>query len=306
VVLGALMAAVQYALVLTPLLPLAVLCAGMVGLLGGIAWGKLSAIRRNKHVQTPPEVEAPQPALKPKILAASMSSYALLALFLGIISLSPTLRSSLNRLTLQMQFPAVTTTTGFSTPEALGQALRPLTHPGTLILLVALLSYLVYRLLAYNQRGSWKLALVATWRSGAPVSVGVISMVGLSTLMEHTGMTPMLALGLSRALGAVFPLVSPLVGVLGAFATGSNNNSNVLFGPLQASVSSLLGIDPRILLAAQTTGGALGSMIAPAKIIVGCSTVGLKGRDGEVLRRTLLYNLGICLLLGLVALLFTL
>jgi lactate permease len=100
--------------------------------------------------------------------------------------------------------------------------------------------------------------------------------------------------------------VSPLVGVLGAFATGSNNNSNVLFGPLQASVSSLLGIDPRILLAAQTTGGALGSMIAPAKIIVGCSTVGLKGRDGEVLRRTLLYNLGICLLLGLVALLFTL
>jgi lactate permease len=105
-------------------------------------------------------------------------------------------------------------------------------------------------------------------------------------------------------MGAGFPLVSPLVGILGAFATGSNNNSNVLFAPLQKSIAALLAIDPRLLLAAQTAGGALGSMIAPAKIAVGCSTVGLKGCEGDVLRRTLFYGLGIGLLLGGLALVF--
>jgi lactate permease len=92
--------------------------------------------------------------------------------------------------------------------------------------------------------------------------------------------------------------VSPLVGILGAFATGSNNNSNVLFAPLQKSAALLLAIDPRLLISAQTAGGALGSMLAPAKIIVGCSTVGLNGREGEVLRKTLAYGLVIGLCLG--------
>jgi lactate permease len=110
---------------------------------------------------------------------------------------------------------------------------------------------------------------------------------------------------MASLMGAAFPLVSPLVGILGAFATGSNNNSNVLFAPLQKSAAALLGIDPRLLLATQTAGGALGSMLAPAKITVGCSTVGLKGREGDVLRRTLLPGLLIGLLLGAIALLFS-
>ena len=72
-----------------------------------------------------------------------------------------------------------------------------------------------------------------------------------------------------------------------------------------ADEGTSLRIDPRLLLAAQTAGGALGSMIAPAKLIVGCSTVGLKGREGDVLRRTLFYGLGSGLLLGGLALLFS-
>ena len=92
-----------------------------------------------------------------------------------------------------------------------------------------------------------------------------------------------------------FPLFSPLI-VLGA--TGSNNNSNVLFAGLQEHIAVLLSIAPGLLVAAQTTGGALGSMIAPAKIIVGCSTVGLRGQDGDVLRITLPYGLAIGALIG--------
>jgi len=115
-------------------------------------------------------------------------------------------------------------------------------------------------------------------------------------------MTQLLAQTLSHWMGTAFPLVSPLVGILGAFATGSNNNSNVLFGPLQKQVAQMLGILPALLIATQTAGGAIGSMLAPAKIIIGCSTTGLKGRDGEVLRMTVPYGLGIGLGLGALAL----
>ena len=88
--------------------------------------------------------------------------------------------------------------------------------------------------------------------------------------------------------------------MIGAFATGSNNNSNILFGPLQEGIAVLLKLSPAVIVAAQTTGGALGSMIAPAKIIVGCSTVGLQGHDGDVLRKTIPYGIIIGLLMGCV------
>ena len=83
--------------------------------------------------------------------------------------------------------------------------------------------------------------------------------------------------------------------------TGSNTNSNVIFGPLQQRTAELLGISVWIILGAQTTGGALGSMLAPAKVIVGCSTAGLAGQEGKVMRKTLGYGLAIAAAVGLVA-----
>jgi lactate permease len=44
-----------------------------------------------------------------------------------------------------------------------------------------------------------------------------------------------------------------------------------------------------VLLAAQTAGGAIGSVLAPSKIVVGASTAGIQGREGEVLSRLLGY-----------------
>jgi lactate permease len=46
-------------------------------------------------------------------------------------------------------------------------------------------------------------------------------------------------------------------------------------------------------------------MLAPAKIIVGCSTAGLEGREGLVLRKTIGYGLAITALVGSIAWLIT-
>ena len=134
-----------------------------------------------------------------------------------------------------------------------------------------------------------------------PSSIGIASLVGMALVMDHSGMTDFLAQGISRSVGAAFPFFSPAIGVLGAFMTGSNTNSNVIFAPLQKKAAELIGISVFIILGAQTTGGSLGSMLAPAKIIVGCSTAGLAGREGEVLKRTLLPGLLIAACVGVIA-----
>jgi lactate permease len=88
--------------------------------------------------------------------------------------------------------------------------------------------------------------------------------------------------------------------------TGSNTNSNVVFGVLQQETAQLAGLSAALILAAQTTGGAIGSMIAPAKILVGCSTVGLSGQEGPVLKVTLRYGLVITGIIGIITLLASL
>jgi lactate permease len=108
-----------------------------------------------------------------------------------------------------------------------------------------------------------------------------------------------LAEGVADAVGGAFPLASPFIGALGAFMTGSNNNSNVVFGSFQQDVATLLGLDVFIILAAQTAGGAIGSVFAPAKIIVGASTVGLGGEEGPVLKKVMSYGL---VLVGVISL----
>ncbi len=81
--------------------------------------------------------------------------------------------------------------------------------------------------------------------------------------------------------------------------TGSNTNSNVVFGQLQQRTAVALNLSVPLILAAQTAGGAIGSLFAPAKVIVGASTV--EGADnGQVLKLAMLYGLGIVLVIGLI------
>ena len=305
--LGTLMALVQYGMAVGGLTPLAAFGAGLAGVLGAVLYsrGKPAPADQNSPVLAG---SAALPAVggqffSPALLGA-LASYGGLAVVMTAIAWPGPLRAALLPTVWQVSFPEVITRTGFLTLAGPGTAFRPFTHPGSAILLAALLSFALFRRFKLCAPADLSGAARATWHSAAPASIGIIATVGLSTLMEHTGMTQLLASGMANLMGAAFPLVSPLVGILGAFATGSNNNSNVLFAPLQKSAAALLSIDPRLLLAAQTAGGALGSMLAPAKITVGCSTVGLKGREGDVLRRTLLPGLLIGLLLGVIALLF--
>lgn len=299
VVLGLLMSAAQYLSAIAHLTSIAALIAGAVGIVAAVF------ISRWQH--TAPAIAKAESAqvICPSLIATLAIYGGLTALLVATICIQP-VYDLLNTVSWQARFPSVATLTGFVTPAGTSTAFRPFTHPGSATLLVFVVGYIGFRRAKLLKSTCWHPILATTWRAAVPATVSIIAMVCLSMIMEYTGMTMLLARGLSNVLGLLFPLVSPLVGILGAFATGSNNNSNVLFAPLQLNVAELLGFLPAVLVAAQTTGGALGSMVAPAKLVVGCSTVGLEGRDGEVLRQTIRYIIPIDLVVGVLALLLCL
>ena len=108
--------------------------------------------------------------------------------------------------------------------------------------------------------------------------------------------------GLAQVAGGLYPLIAPWIGALGAFMTGSNTNSNVVFALLQVRTAQLLGYTVAVILAGQTAGAGLASVVAPAKIVVGTSTADLAGREGEVMRKMLPYILFLVVLTSLLTL----
>ncbi len=234
------------------------------------------------------------------LLNGTLTYGFLIVVIIGVVLIKP-INALLSQFTWTLAFLQVSTVQGYLTPAANGYLFRFLIHPGTLILLTALLALLVFPHIKGYRIGKPGVALARTVRSGIPSSLGTLFMIGLATLMEHTGMTFTLAKGISELVGAVYPLFAPFIGILGSFVTGSNTNSNVLFGVLQRDVARLLELSPLIILSAQTVGGALGSMVAPAKLAVGASTTAVKGQEGEILRMTLPIGLVCVLIIGAAA-----
>jgi lactate permease len=157
------------------------------------------------------------------------------------------------------------------------------------LLYASLVSYAVYRSAGVLSRGSVGRILSDTFRGVVAPSLSIASMVSLAEVMGHAGMTDTLARGLAEGLGGLFPVVAPWIGALGAFVSGSNTNSNFLFAGLQLRTAEIVGASIPWILAAQTAGGAIGSVVAPTKVVVGVSSADSAVEEGVVVRRLVPY-----------------
>jgi lactate permease len=291
-VVGLVMAGTQWLLAVLGLWTIASFGAGAVGLLVAIPLARW----RTKSTAV----------FHFRPLAVAFFPYIILTAVIIIGQLI--LGERLDIIEITYQFPATSTTLGYASEATSGPATSLFGHAGALLFYAALLAFAWYKWrgvlptatsTAYSGRRIVRNAARSAYKS----SVSIVALVGMATIMEQTGMTAELAQTLSQA-GLLFPLLSPFIGALGAFMTGSNTNSNVVFAGLQASTAQVLGLSVGLILAAQTAGGALGSIFAPAKVIVGCSTV--EGVDeGAVLKLATFYGLGIVAVLGVLTLLLT-
>ena len=288
-VIGTAMAGTQYFLVVSGMWTLGGLGASLAGLIACLIIARLKMYNKTE----PSDVHSDM------ALGWALSAYLILIVivFMGVVY-TP-LREFLGQVKLSLVFPEITSNTGWVVPAGKGKAINIFGHGGALLGYASIISYCVYAARGYYSKGAVKRILSSSVKSGVPTSLGIVSMVCFAMIMDHCGMIYLLAEGISRVFGSFYPFFSAWIGLLGAFMTGSNTNSNVVFGVLQQQTAELAGLTTAIILAAQTTGGALGSMIAPAKILVGCSTVGLSGKEGPVLQATIRYGLMITALIGL-------
>jgi lactate permease len=301
--MGVAMTGVQATLASSGLWNLAGFGAGLAGLAVGALVARLPRYQQSASSEAGPDnlQEEADPSRTPLSLGMALAPYLTLIVVVAAAELWPWLHHTLNEVQIRAHFPEVQTSLGWPTAAGTGRTISVFGHAGALLAYVSVAFFFVYLWTGHYSPDVGRRIVQRTVRSAVPSSIGILTMVGMAVVMDHSGMTYVLAVGLSQLAGPLYPLVAPYIGLLGAFMTGSNTNSNVVFAPLQQQAAALLGVSALVILGAQTTGGALGSMIAPAKLIVGSSTAGLAGQEGQVLKKTLLPALIIAGVVGMLA-----
>lgn len=157
---------------------------------------------------------------------------------------------------------------------------------GTAILLVIIITVLMSKNVHFKDViRLFKVTFLELWLSILTICFILI----ISKLMTYAGLS--MALGESIAkTGAMFPLLSPILGWLGVFMTGSVVNNNSLFAPIQASVAQNIGTNGALLVSANTVGGVAAKLISPQSIAIATASVKEVGKESELLKMTLKYS----------------
>nr|WP_026166116.1 L-lactate permease [Corynebacterium mastitidis] len=182
-----------------------------------------------------------------------------------------------------------------------------LSGPGTILMVCAVITVAV--LSAFDGNGEYRLG----WRGGfAQLGGGILRMrmsyftiaavMGLAYVMNLSGQTAAIG-ALLASTGAMFPLISPVLGWLGTSVTASATSSNALFAQMQATTATQVGADPSLLVAANTSGATLGKMLAPQTAAIAAAATHMEGGESRILAAAVRYSLpllaGMCLLVFL-------
>ncbi|EKM95529.1 L-lactate permease [Stutzerimonas degradans] len=196
-------------------------------------------------------------------------------------------------------------------PDILGEAgikadFMPLYLPGGILVAVVLATFFLHgmkvRELAAAVGESSKVLVGAGFVLLFTVPmVRILINSGVNTA-ELASMPITMARYVADSVGSVYPLLAPSIGALGAFIAGSNTVSNMMLSQFQFGVAQNLGISGALIVAAQAVGAAAGNMVAIHNVVAASATVGLLGREGTTLRKTVWPTLYYVLVSGLLTL----
>lgn len=187
--------------------------------------------------------------------------------------------------------------TGISTSVA------PLYLPGTLFVLVALGVAVLYRLPVATTAAVWRESIGRM----LPTLIALGTSVPMVRIFINSGVNGADLAAMPAALGQLaadtfadsWPLFAPFLGALGSFVAGSSTFSNMMFASLQQDAALASDLSPRVILALQMLGSNAGNMICVMNVVAAASVVKLAGKEGEVIRLTLLPAMLYCLGAGI-------
>ncbi|CAE6953008.1 MULTISPECIES: L-lactate permease [Pseudomonas] len=213
--------------------------------------------------------------------------YLLLAVFLVASRVFPDLKNALSAVS-------------FGWTDILGEAgvsgaIQPLYLPGGILCMVVLVTFFLHRM----RFSELTAAISESSRTLLGAGFVLIFTIPMVRILINSGvngsdlvsMPVAMAQLVADSVGGIYPLFAPAVGGLGAFIAGSNTVSNLMLSQFQFNAAGLLGVSGAMMVAAQSVGAAAGNMIAIHNVVAASATVGLLGREGITLRKTMLPTL---------------
>ncbi|ARU90421.1 L-lactate permease [Pseudomonas sp. M30-35] len=213
--------------------------------------------------------------------------YLLLAIFLVASRVFPELKAAL--LSVSFGWKDILGETGVS------GTLEPLYLPGGILCMVVLVTFFLHRM----RFSEMKAALSESSRTLLGAGFVLIFTIPMVRILINSGvngsdlvsMPVAMAQLVADSVGSIYPFFAPAVGGLGAFIAGSNTVSNLMLSQFQFNAAHLLGVSGAMMVAAQSVGAAAGNMIAIHNVVAASATVGLLGREGITMRKTILPTL---------------
>ncbi|BAP80890.1 MAG: L-lactate permease [Pseudomonadales bacterium] len=169
-------------------------------------------------------------------------------------------------------------------------SIEPLYLPGGILVAVVLITFFMHSMRAAELKAAVKESSSVLLSAGFVLLFTVPMVRILINSGVNAGDLPSMPIAMARyvadSVGGIYPLLAPSVGALGAFLAGSNTVSNMMFSQFQFGVAQSLGISGAMIVAIQAVGAAAGNMVAIHNVVAASATVGLLGREGITLRKT--------------------
>ena len=177
--------------------------------------------------------------------------------------------------------------------------------PGAFFVFVCILGFFLFRM----KSPAIKESISVSCKSMVPTIISLGASVPMVKIFLNSGenasglasMPVALADTLAGSMGAVWAWVSPIVGIFGAFLSGSATFSNMMFSGLQYSVADNIGANHALILAMQGIGANAGNMMCVMNVVAAATVVGMAGRESEIIRKTMPVALGYALVAGTIA-----
>jgi lactate permease len=186
----------------------------------------------------------------------------------------------------------------------IGTFFEPFYLPGTIFIVVIVITFFLHKMnmkllyVTFSQSVKSMIGSIISLCTAVPmVRIFINSGINHSELMS---MPMELATFVSDIVGNGWPLVAPVIGSLGSFISGSATFSNMMFSLFQFSVSDQLLLDSKLILALQVLGANAGNMVCVLNVVAAASVVGMIGKEGTIIRMTLLPMVYYVLAAGLI------
>jgi lactate permease len=225
--------------------------------------------------------------------------YVLVAIFLLASRLWPWLMNVLASVTLSWRQI-------FNTQ--IDTTFQPFFLPGFLFLIVSGLTLFVQQL----SKKQAKKAVIKSFRMLLAPTIALAFAVPMVKVFINSGipggldkMPVVLASGASALVGKAWVGLAAVIGAMGAFIAGSNTFSNMMFSLFQFATAIKIGVVPGVIVALQAVGGAAGNMICVHNVVAASAVVGLIGKEGHLIRKTLIpmvYYLIVAAIIGIIML----